>query len=168
MKGTIHSLCPMDPIEAGETYRMEKYKDLEFRARVVKGAKDDRDSTRTKTDSKVNGGAVRYREERERGGRKERDDERGESGEGKGEEREWWKDGEYDAERADKANDLGSRCLKMAKENKNKRNNSAQRIEYEHAFEGVHGSYQVRTEESGVFCKQSVLCVEVGEIRNRP
>ena len=135
MKGTIHSLCPMDPIEAGETYRMEKYKDLEFRARVVKGAKDDPEIQRAlkqirKLTVELSDIAKKEKEEEEKNATMR---------EAKvvrvKEKREWWKDGEYDAERADKANDLGSRCLKMAKENKNKRDNSAQRIEYEHAFE---------------------------------
>ena len=31
----VDSLCPMDPIEAGEMYRMEKYKDFVFQAKKV-------------------------------------------------------------------------------------------------------------------------------------
>ena len=31
----VDSLCPMDPIEAGEIYRMEKYKDFVFQAKKV-------------------------------------------------------------------------------------------------------------------------------------
>ena len=35
MKMIVDSLCPMDPIEAGEIYRMEKYKDCVFQAKKM-------------------------------------------------------------------------------------------------------------------------------------
>ena len=95
---------------------MEKYKDLEFRARVVKGAKDDPEIQRAlkqirKLTVELSDIAKKEKEEEEKNATMR---------EAKvvrvKEKRKWWKDGEYDAERADKANDLGSRCLKMAKE----------------------------------------------------
>lgn len=161
MKGTIHSLCPMDPIEAGETYRMEKYKDLEFRARVVKGAKDDPEIQRAlkqirKLTVELSDIAKKEKEEEEKNATMR---------EAKvvrvKEKREWWKDGEYDAERADKANDLGSRCLKMAKENKNKRNNSAQRIEYEHAFEAYTEAIRLEPKKAVYFANRAFCALKL-------
>jgi len=159
----VDSLCPMDPIEAGEIYRMETYRDLEFRAKKLKmrDAPEVREMLKRMRKLTVELAEIAEKEkgnlEKERQGAKRVVAVENGGGDAK---KEWWKDGEYDETKADEANDLGSKCLKMAKERKN--GTDAQRREdYEHAFEAYTEAIRLEPKKAVYFANRAFCALKL-------
>lgn len=158
MKMIVDSLCPMDPIEAGEIYRMEKYKDFVFQAKKV-GTFDTPEVQRMLKQMRkltVELAEIAGKEKEE----EEKTFEKTSSVIDRDAKKEWWKDGEYDEKKADEANDLGSKCLKTAKERKNGTKNQ-RREDHEHAFEAYTEAIRLEPKKAVYFANRAFCALKL-------